>query len=275
MSDVCTLTPKAADHSVRILQLTDTHLFAQVDRTLLGVNTKDSFQAVLDELEPQRESFDFVLVTGDISQDYSPESYQLFAALIERLKQQVFFLPGNHDDGPLMYRMFGDLRVHTEKCIICGGWQLVCLNSEVYGVPHGWLQREELNYLRKMAKENRHLHTMACLHHLPRMVGCAWLDTQTLHNQHEFYEAVRDLDNLRLVLSGHVHQEFDEVHDRVRYLASPSTSIQFAPHSLDFALDYQSPGWRTLVLHQDGTVETEVVRLHTEDFRPNFDSRGY
>ncbi|MCR5536050.1 MAG: 3',5'-cyclic-AMP phosphodiesterase [Succinivibrio sp.] len=275
MSDIFTLTPKAADESVRILQLTDTHLFAQGDRTLLGVNTKDSFSAVLDALEAKSEEFDFVLVTGDISQDYSPESYQLFAALIARLKQQVFFLPGNHDDGPLMYRMFGNLNVHTEKSIVCGHWQLVCLNSEVYGVPHGWLQREELNYLRKMAKTNRQLHTVACLHHLPRMVGCAWLDTQTLHNQNEFYEAVRDLDNLRLVLSGHVHQEVDEMHEQVRYLASPSTSIQFAPHSLDFALDYKAPGWRTLTLHPDGQVETEVHRLQTESFRPNFDSRGY
>ena len=45
--DTVTLT-LAADEPVSLLQITDTHLFAQPDGQLLGIRTAESFQAVLD-----------------------------------------------------------------------------------------------------------------------------------------------------------------------------------------------------------------------------------
>ncbi len=260
---------------VRVLQITDTHLFASTASDLLGVKTYDSFKAVLEAISSQNIGFDLVLVTGDISQDYSAESYKLFASMIKGLNRPVYFLPGNHDDGPLMYRIFNDLGINTARNIIAGKWQFILLNSEVYGVAHGWVQRDQLEYAQRCVMERTDLNTVVCIHHLPMLVDSRWLDTQTLHNQDEFQAFIHRFPNMRLVLSGHVHQEVDIVRQGVRYIASPSTSIQFEPHSHDFALDSKGPGWRYLTFMCDGSIETSVHRILSDRFKPRNDVGGY
>lgn len=102
------ITPASADGTVRVLQLTDCHLFADESKDLLGVNTSESFKAVVEAVRAQNFDYDFIAFTGDISQDYSATSYQHFANIISVLHKPVFFLPGNHDDGPLMYASLKD-----------------------------------------------------------------------------------------------------------------------------------------------------------------------
>ena len=260
---------------ISVLQLTDSHLFAEESTSLLGVRTASSFKAVLSSILNQEISFDCVVVTGDISQDYSLNSYQRFAHMISVLKSPVFFVPGNHDDGPLMYRVFGDMGVHTERSMICGNWHFIFLNSEVYSVPHGWVEKSELNFLKSSYEEHPDLNTVVLVHHLPRLVNSRWLDTQTMHNQDEFNNCIAACPNIKLVLCGHVHQEYDQVFNNVRYIATPSTSIQFEPFSHDFALDSQGPGWRYLQFTEQGQITTQVFRLPPGRFVPDTGVAGY
>ncbi|EHI1623807.1 3',5'-cyclic-AMP phosphodiesterase, partial [Salmonella enterica] len=53
MESLLTL-PLAGEARVRILQITDTHLFAEKHETLLGVNTWESYQAVLEAIRAQQ-----------------------------------------------------------------------------------------------------------------------------------------------------------------------------------------------------------------------------
>lgn len=260
---------------ISILQLTDMHLFADENGKLLGVRTADSFKAVLETIVNQSMPYDCIIVTGDVSQDYSAESYQRFASLIKLLDTPVFFVPGNHDDGPLMYNVLNYLGINTQKYLRIGSWQFIFLNSEVYAVAHGWVERSEIEYMIKKANEHPDLNTAICIHHLPHLVGSRWLDTQTLHNQDEFIGAINRLPNVRMVLSGHVHQEYDKTVDNVRYIATPSTSIQFEPKSTEFALDIQGPGWRYLTLEPNGAIHTKVYRLPTGRFLPDLGVGGY
>ncbi|MBQ9274719.1 MAG: 3',5'-cyclic-AMP phosphodiesterase [Succinivibrio sp.] len=269
-----TLEPRNRDGSVTVLQITDTHLFADSQGRLLGVNTAQSFQAVLEAIVEQNVEYDYVIMTGDISQDYSADSYRRFAAMVRVLGEKVFFLPGNHDDGPLMYSMFAPLGVQVERRIICGNWQFVLLNSEVYSMAHGWLQRDQLDYMLHCATQRQELHTVVCVHHMPLSVGSYWLDTQGMHNQNEFMNCLERLPNVRLVLTGHIHQEFDVTHGAVRFIATPSTSIQFQPKAREFELDTANPGWRYLRFNPDGSIETEVCRL-LSSFQPDRAAKGY
>lgn len=260
---------------LNVLQLTDSHLFAEDEGSLLGVNTAASFKAVLSSILNQEQPIDFIIMTGDISQDYSLGSYQRFARMISVLNVPVFFVPGNHDDGPLMYRVFQDYGVNTHRSLICKNWHFVFLNSEVYGVPHGWIERSELSYLKEKVEQYPYLNTVVVVHHLPLLVNSRWLDTQTMHNQEDFNGFVSRYPNIKLVLSGHVHQEFDRYHNNIRYIATPSTSIQFEPLSQDFALDLQGPGWRYLQFDNNGTIDSQVYRLPAGRFVPDTAVGGY
>ena len=87
---------------IRLLQITDTHLFALPEGALLGVPTLKSFQSVVEQVQQQSPHFDAILATGDISQDHTVQSYQHFVEGIEPLKKPCYWLPGNHDYKPSM-----------------------------------------------------------------------------------------------------------------------------------------------------------------------------
>ncbi|MDX7543075.1 3',5'-cyclic-AMP phosphodiesterase, partial [Serratia marcescens] len=77
------------------------------------------------------------------------------------------------------------------------------------------------------------------------------------------------------VVCGPIHQVLDLEWQGRRLLATPSTCVQYKPHCTNFTIDDVSPGWRDLDLLPDGRVETQVLRLENDDFRPDMDSDGY
>lgn len=83
------VTSSSSDSSIRLLQITDTHLFEAADGSLLSVNTGDSFKAVIDAIVEENPAYDAILATGDISQDHSEASYQRFEKGIIPLKKNV------------------------------------------------------------------------------------------------------------------------------------------------------------------------------------------
>jgi Icc protein len=91
-----------------------------------------------------------------------------------------------------------------------------------------------------------------------------WLDEVRLQNAAEFFALVDRCPQVRAICWGHVHQQFDVRRKGVRLLAVPSTCAQFAPYSEQFAIDHSPPGYRHLSLHQDGRIETDVVRVELD-----------
>ena len=114
--------------AVRIVQITDLHLFAEKQQALLGINTWDSFTAVKEAMRSDIEDADLILVTGDVSQDRSAASYQAVCQALDHLGKPVHFLPGNHDTLEAMRRMMQSQWVRAENCLDFGHWQVVLLS---------------------------------------------------------------------------------------------------------------------------------------------------
>ncbi|MGD8170935.1 3',5'-cyclic-AMP phosphodiesterase [Vibrio sp. TRT 21S02] len=262
--------------SIKLLQITDTHLFAPDDGSLLSVNTQDSFHAVVDAIVESGSIFDVVLATGDISQDHSEESYQRFEKGIEPLEKPCLWLPGNHDYKPNMGAILPSTQIKQSEHVLLGEhWQVVLLDSQVSGVPHGRLSDQQLQLLDEKLEQYSERYTLVLLHHHPLLVGSAWLDQHSLKDADNFWQIIEKYNNVRAVLCGHIHQDMDKLHNNVRVMATPSTCVQFKPNSQNFALDRQSPGWREIELYEDGTIVTEVKRLANGLFLPDFNSTGY
>lgn len=266
----------AGERSVRILQITDTHLFASKGETLLGVNTWESYQAVLAAIEQAQRPCDLIVATGDLAQDHSVEAYQLFTEGICSLDAPCVWLPGNHDFQPAMYSTLQDAGISPAKCVLINdNWQILLLDSQVFGVPHGELSEFQLEWLEKQLAAEPDRQTLLLLHHHPLPSGCSWLDQHSLRNAGALDSVLGCFPKVQHLLCGHIHQELDfDWHGR-RVLATPSTCVQFKPHCANFTLDTVSPGWRWLNLHPDGTLTTEVCRLDSQAFRPDIASEGY
>jgi Icc protein len=263
---------------VRLVQITDTHLFEADDGCLLSVNTAESFRAVVHSVVHQGVSFDAILATGDISQDHSKASYQRFAQGIAHIDAPCFWLPGNHDFKPSMSAILpqdsAQIR-HVDHQLLGQHWQLIMLDSQVVGVPHGRLSEVQLALLQEKLSHYPERHTMVLLHHHPLLVGSAWLDQHALKDSDEFWRIVTQASNVKAIVCGHVHQDMNREHHGVQVIATPSTCVQFKPNCNDFALDRLSPGWREFELHSNGTLVTCVKRLVNGLFQPDFTANGY
>lgn len=77
-------------------------------KPLLGVNTWESYQAVLEAIRPHQHEFDLIVATGDLAQDQSSAAYQHFAEGIASFRAPCVWLPGNHDFQPAMYSALQD-----------------------------------------------------------------------------------------------------------------------------------------------------------------------
>ncbi len=255
------IAARDSSQPLRLLQLTDTHLFADSGRSLYGVNTRESLSAVIAQLKAGDRRPDAVLVTGDLSQDETPESYRILKELLHELDAPLFTLPGNHDDPEAMRAVFNEPAASYCGVIENGNWRIVMLSSWQEKKVGGLLEESELARFSEILATAGKRFILVCVHHQPVAIGSGWLDRIGMENGDDLLSIAQRDERVRGVLWGHVHQVFDEFRGRLRLMSSPSTCRQFEPRSEQFAIDGLAPGWRWLSLFPDGGLETEIQRL--------------
>lgn len=266
------------DETVRFIQVTDPHLFKSTQGELLGINTQASLDQVLQEIQSSDFNYQFVLATGDLVQDSSEQGYRRFCESINRLKRTVFWIPGNHDFQPKMFEILNQSNgnINPAKRILAGKfWQILMLDSQVFGVPYGQLGQYQLDWLQAKLQEHPERYSLIVLHHHILSTHSVWLDQHNLRNAHELAYVLSAFPNVKGIMYGHIHQQVDDEWKGYKMMATASTCIQFKPHNNMFTLDTLQPGWREVELHADGTIKTQVKRIHQAVFLPNMNEEGY
>lgn len=247
---------------VRLLHVTDPHLFGDPSRRIYDVDTADSFRRVLAQaLGEDAAPPDAVLATGDIGDDESEQAYRNFRDMLRDAGAPVLCLPGNHDDPALMARLLGADGFQYCGRAEFGRWGIVLLDTHLPCDPSGYLTGSELARLEADLQAFSSRPVLVCLHHPPVPVGSAWLDALGLRNASEFLTVVDRHPQVKAVLAGHVHQAFDQRRGGVRMFTTPSTCAQFTPGTERCVMDLRPPGYRWLRLLPDGAIETEVAWL--------------
>ena len=258
--------------TLSLLQVTDTHLTGTAEGCLLGMNTGRSAQAVINAALVDQKA-DCILVTGDIAADGQAEAYGQLQALLGDAVPSLW-LPGNHDNVTLQKDEYAS---HMKRRLRARHWDVVMLETQVEGEVGGVLSATELEALNCAVDEAQESNKalLIATHHPLRRLESAWLDEQSVKNASEALEIIRPIADRSALISGHVHQESDAVVSGVRMMTTPSTCVQFAPRSRDFALDDRDPGYRRLVLRPNARIETQVVRISDDENRPLLTSSGY
>ena len=263
-----------------LVQITDSHLLADPEGELLGVNTDYSLRCVLDHLMNRHPAMDMLLATGDIAQDGSLKAYRRFLELVEPFNTPVRGLPGNHDTRENFHTVWGE---RASPVVDIGAWRIIMLDSIIVGSDAGHLAQDQLSLLRRAATQADGRHVLVAVHHNPIAVQSPWLDTMMISNGAELLEMLANLPQVRALVWGHVHQELDQVYrsalgetgHALRLLASPSTCVQFAPNSETFQLDSLAPGYRWITLHADGAVDSGIERVPGLVLEPDMSRAGY
>jgi Icc protein len=246
-----------------VLQLTDLHLFAGPEGRFKGVDTRETFGQVLSHVRNHYSRPDLILLTGDLAHDGREDTYRLIAERLAPFDAPAYCVFGNHDRPDQARRVYPLPPVRTEGHTIAGSWLLVLLDSNhdpEPGAYEGEVGPDELRRLAELAADHPDRHLLIAMHHnLPEHDdrGVA----HEIRNHREVMAHFEGLPNLRVVLSGHVHQEFAIVQNGVGYFSTPSTGYQ----SLSKAgrVTGEAPGYRWLKLYANGRVETDVRRINT------------
>src|SRR5579864_6496982 len=166
------------EQPVTIVQFTDTHFSASPDERLLGVDTARTFAEVA-KLARERSGTPLMyLLTGDLSQDETAQSYARLAECLKDFKAPVYYLPGNHDLRQAMMKAFNEsgAPLRDDKRILISNWQIILLDTLVEGKIPGRLSEAELRRLDVQLSEHPQRHSLIAMHHPPVAVGCQWMD---------------------------------------------------------------------------------------------------
>jgi Icc protein len=247
---------------MRLLQFTDTHLYAAPGGQLRGITTLRSLEACLAHARRRHLPADAVLVTGDLVQD-EPAAYDTLELLLDDLGTPVLLVSGNHDRPDELRRRFGRRPFQVGGSRALARWTVVMLDtwSADSARGEGRLGAPALGSLEAMLEAATGRHVLVCLHHPPLPMDTAGLDSLGLVDGGEFLAVLGRHGNVRGVAWGHAHQALDLYRGQTRFMCTPSTCFQFKPRVDGFVTDDRPPGYRVIDLQDDGGIASEVVWL--------------
>ena len=220
------------------VHFTDTHIGSTPDFTRYGHPSLPSLERLIDMLNELPEPPEFLIHTGDVSHNQSPESYELAAEVLARFQMPVYYVNGNHDR-PDMIRQYlhapqhpsGDTAAPLDYTFEVKGERFLVLdaqNSEVKDPP-GLLREAQLNYAREVVAADGGPLTVV-MHYPLFPMASPWLDEHMLVQNGEALHAILKpaRDRLRGVLLGHLHRSCQLQRDGIVYTCAGSTFVQYA-----------------------------------------------
>ncbi|MGA4422931.1 metallophosphoesterase [Ralstonia nicotianae] len=211
-------------------QITDLHLLEDRQAELFGCCTYSTFSKTIDAISSQHIRPDLCVLTGDISQDGTVASYELARSELERLDMPVFWIPGNHDDPDKATAVFEQSSsIHRLTKLATGSWDFIYLDTCRAGVDHGHLS--DLAFDRFTADVEASTldgkHVAIVMHHHPVPTQTPLIDAYILQDEWRLLTLLDEHPNVKLVICGHVHGDYQLQYGTQMIEMCPSTCFQW------------------------------------------------
>lgn len=220
------------------VHITDSHLGPDRAFAMHGQNAYRSLERLVGLINDFPQPPDFVVHTGDVSNDRSAESYALAAELLGRLRVPLYVVNGNHDDRALLRKVLGapghpsgDPAAPLDYAFEVRGERFVVLDAHDPSAvpdPQGHLRPDQLAWVRAEAVPDGP--PLTVLLHFPLFpMGSPWLDANMLvDNGLELHAALLPArGRLRGVFCGHLHSSVQVARDGITYTSAPGGLFQY------------------------------------------------
>jgi len=245
---------------MKIIQITDLHLnelanqAKNPDPYAPPINTDKSFQSVKNAILQKENSVDIILITGDIAQDPTEKAYRRISPMLQELETDSYCLAGNHDNPEKLEKHCNTKNLHTIDHLDKDDWRIIFLNTSKIGHVGGYLSNKQLDKLKVQLKTK--LHVLIAMHHPPIAIHSKWMDKLGMQKPDEFLQIINTHSQVKCIIFGHIHQEFDEIHNNIRFLGSPSTCTQFVSKEDKAIISDLPPAYRTITLEANGSINS-------------------
>ncbi|WDH79359.1 metallophosphoesterase [Microbacterium esteraromaticum] len=227
--------------SLRILHLTDTHLFGDDSRHYDRVDTREHLTRALEHVDHLR--FDLVVCSGDVSEDGTAESYRWLRETLGTWARErgarVVYAMGNHDRRETFREVLGGGQPDAREQVMAGtdearpvasaatvdGWRTIVLDSSIPQRGYGSIEPEQLGFLRSQLATPAPNGTVLVIHHPPIDAQTELLQALALDadDTHALLDVLRGSD-VRVVLSGHYHLPLVETVAGVPVVVAPGVA---------------------------------------------------
>jgi len=217
-----------------ILQISDTHIVPEGVLVSGRLDTADSLARLVERIDGIRDQIgpiDALLVSGDLSDDGSAESYARFKTLIAPLGLPTYIIAGNHDAREPMRTAFSnDLPASgplnwTRKV---GDIHLIGLDTLVEGQGSGTLSPDSLSFLHTALSDAGDAPVLLALHHPPFASGIGFMDKIGLTNRDAVQDILADHSGTLRIVCGHIHTLIVSDVDGHIAISAPSPCSTFA-----------------------------------------------
>lgn len=189
-------------------------------------------EAMARDLARIRTVLDFIVVSGDITEDAHPASFAAFERLFRPLGLPVFTIPGNHD-GPAAYLhetgggFLADCDI-TGRTADIGDIRLLGLNTCLENNTTGAISREDIDFIGVELARLGTKRAVVVMHHPPYPPGLRDFDEiADLQGVREFALLLAGTAIPPVILSGHVHRAYQARQDGVACFVAGSPAMPF------------------------------------------------
>ncbi len=254
----------------KIAIISDSHLIK--NSPFLGINTFKSFKAIIDNLVNNLDNYELVLFLGDMVQDQKMKSFEFLNEQLARINIKKFLIRGNHDIKGIL--PINDFVEHNHPFNF-QNWILTPIESYKKGEIYGEISIDKINKIKKILNQKPQSFGIIYLHHNLFETFSPWLDIHITKNFIQIREELSKIQNLKLVVCGHIHQYTKNIIGDKVFLSTPSTSAQFKHSTEKFTLDTIGPGYLDLELNEDGTHKVNVIRISGNFGEPEKNPKTY
>ncbi|MBV9576358.1 MAG: metallophosphoesterase [Gammaproteobacteria bacterium] len=245
--------------TVKVIQISDTHLFASDESNIFGIKSNLKFNEVMSKiLIEDIIDADMILLTGDISQDETQQSYIKVVEILGKLAIPVYWIPGNHDNILQMETVFNNTKnFNFTRTLSLLNWKFIFLNTKLNGSDNGFLDRSELFLLKQEIEKSDGKKLAVVMHHHPLEVNTPLIDNYILKNSDEFWEVING-SKVKLIICGHVHGDYKLKHKRISVETSPATCLQWQRGTKDLKIDKRI-GYK--IYHFDNAGYNSIAKI--------------
>lgn len=253
---------------MKILQLSDLHLVYPGKKAFREADAYSDLKQTVDYLLASPLQADYLVVTGDVSNDGTAESYELALEQLKRLDLPMVLLPGNHDEKTVMQQVCGT-DCHVELQSAASGVRvqefdeatLVFADTAIPGKSSGKISSRALQDIQGILTKEQHKPVLLFMHHVPFKTGYRTMD-EPFEGLEAFRETISGHKNAQ-ICCGHIHTGMMTMVQGVPHITAP-------PVCMLMAMDYQpavgnsfytaSPAFALHVV-EEGTVVTHFNQV--------------
>lgn len=260
---------------VLLAQLSDLHVCDEWE----GVDPAGRVERVVAAIRSLPDPVDAALVTGDLSDDGSEESYRRVRRLLEPLGAPVHVLPGNHDDRAQLRAAFDLPGLGAEPVnysVTVGELRVVLFDSIAPGRDPGAYGPEQLRWLYEELSRESSMPSLLALHHPPLPTGLPGWDAinLTAADREAMAAVVARHPQLQAIAGGHLHRVAAGALAGCPVFSAPSACLQARPHFGGNDVEFVDPPGFALHVYFDGELSSQAQLLGPQNLGPDLGPDG-